>query len=85
MNPNFNNSDRDMIFNLQSSETDRLSNFGYKTNSKLTEGLPENVLNVDGTTMLIGQAISSFNLWTAQEIKFDHVYHEILERLNNED
>lgn len=36
-------------------------------------------------TMLIGQAISSFNLWTGQEIKFDHVYHEILERLNNED
>ena len=32
VNPNFNNSDRDMIFNLQSSETDRLSNFGYKTN-----------------------------------------------------
>ena len=60
-------------------------NFGYKTNSKLTEGLPENVQNVDGTTMLIGQAISSFNLWTAQEIKFDHVYHEILERLKNED
>ncbi len=60
-------------------------NLGYKTNSKLTEGLPENVQNVDGTTMLIGQAISSFNLWTAQEIKFDHVYHEILERLKNED
>ena len=32
VNPNFNNSDRDMIFNLQSSETDRLNNFGYKTN-----------------------------------------------------
>ena len=40
---------------------------------------------IDGITMLIGQAISSFNLWTGQEIKFDHVYHEILERLNNED
>lgn len=32
VNPNFNNSDRDMIFNLQSSETDRLADFGYKTN-----------------------------------------------------
>ena len=60
-------------------------NFGYKTNSKLTEGFHQDVHNIDGTTMLIGQAISSFNLWTGQEIKFDHVYHEILERLNNED
>ncbi len=32
VNPNFNNTDRDLIFNLQSSETDRLSDFGYKTN-----------------------------------------------------
>ncbi len=32
VNPNFNNSDRDLIFNLQSSETDRLTDFGYKTN-----------------------------------------------------
>ena len=32
INPNFNNTDRDLIFNLQSSETDRLSDFGYKTN-----------------------------------------------------
>ena len=32
INPNFNNSDRDLIFNLQSSETDRLTDFGYKTN-----------------------------------------------------
>ena len=32
VNPNFNNTDRDLIFNLQSSETDRLTDFGYKTN-----------------------------------------------------
>ena len=32
INPNINNSDRDLIFNLQSSETDRLTDFGYKTN-----------------------------------------------------
>ena len=32
INPNFNNTDRDLIFNLQSSETDRLTDFGYKTN-----------------------------------------------------
>ena len=60
-------------------------NFGYKTNSKLTEGFSQNVQSIDGITMLIGQAISSFSFWTGQEIKFDHVYHEILERLKNED
>lgn len=59
-------------------------NFGYKTNSKLTEGFSQNVQSIDGITMLIGQAISSFNLWTGQEIKFGDVYHEIRERLNNE-
>ncbi len=32
VNPNFNNTDRDLIFNLQSQETDRLTDFGYKTN-----------------------------------------------------
>jgi outer membrane protein insertion porin family len=29
--PNYNNSDRDLILSLQSQETDRLSNFGYKS------------------------------------------------------
>ena len=31
-NPNFNNSDKSVSFSLQSSETDRLGAFGYKTN-----------------------------------------------------
>ena len=31
-NPNFNNSDKSISFSLQSSETDRLQSFGYKTN-----------------------------------------------------
>ncbi len=30
-NPNFNNSDKAVNFNIESSETDRLTNFGYKT------------------------------------------------------
>ena len=29
VNPNYNNSDKDLIFTLESSETDRLKNFGY--------------------------------------------------------
>ena len=32
INKNYKNSDRDLIFGLQSLETDRLKNFGYKTN-----------------------------------------------------
>ena len=32
INKNYKNSDRDLIFGLQSLETDRLTNFGYKTN-----------------------------------------------------
>ena len=31
INPNFNNSDRVLILGVQSSETDRMTNFGYKT------------------------------------------------------
>ena len=31
-NPNFNNSDKSVNFNIQSSETNRLTDFGYKTN-----------------------------------------------------
>ncbi len=33
INQNYNNSDRDLIFRLQASETDRLTDFGYKTNN----------------------------------------------------
>ena len=33
INQNYNNTDRDLIFNLQASETDRLNDFGYKTNN----------------------------------------------------
>ncbi len=31
-NPNFNNTDKSVYFNIQALETDRLTNFGYKTN-----------------------------------------------------
>ena len=31
-NPNYKNSDKSLYFSAQSSETDRLTNFGYKTN-----------------------------------------------------
>jgi len=59
-------------------------NFGYKVSNTLTEGISPNVKIVDGMRMLIAQAISSFNIWTEQEIKFDDVYKDILERIQNE-
>ena len=59
-------------------------NFGYKVSNTLIEGISPNVKIVDGMRMLIAQAISSFNIWTEQEIKFDDVYEDILERLENE-
>ena len=31
-NPNFKNSDKSVYFSAQTSETDRLTDFGYKTN-----------------------------------------------------
>ena len=34
--------------------------------------------------MLIAQAISSFNIWTGQSIKFNEAYKEILERIDHE-
>jgi len=49
----------------------------------LTE-LPKNVTSIDGTIMLIAQAISSFNIWTGQSIKFNEAYKEILERIDHE-
>ena len=33
INQNYNNSDRDLIFRMQASESDRLTDFGYKTNN----------------------------------------------------
>ena len=59
-------------------------NFGYKVSNTLIEGISPSVKIVDGMRMLIAQAISSFNIWTEQEIKFDDVYEDILERLENE-
>ena len=45
---------------------------------------PKNVTSIDGTIMLIAQAISSFNIWTGQSIKFNEAYKEILERIDHE-
>ena len=69
---------------LNFSKLELFYNFGYGVSKKLTSKLPKNVLSIDGTIMLIAQAISSFNIWTGQSIKFNEAYKEILERIDHE-
>ena len=72
------------ISHLKLSKLELFYNFGYKVSNKLTSELPKNITSIDGTIMLIAQAISSFNIWTGQSIKFNEVYKKILERLDYE-
>ena len=72
------------ISNLNLSKLELFYNFGYGVSNKLTSELPKNVASIDGTIMLIAQAISSFNIWTGQSIKFNEAYKEILERIDYE-
>ena len=69
---------------LNFSKLELFYNFGYGVSKKLTSELPKNVTYIDGTIMLIAQAISSFNIWTGQSIKFNEAYKEILERIDHE-
>ena len=72
------------LSHLNLSKLELFYNFGYGVSKKLTSELPKNVKSIDGIIMLIAQAISSFNLWTGQSIKFKEVYKEILERIDYE-
>ena len=72
------------ISHLNLSKLELFYNFGYGVSNKLTSELPKNVASIDGTIMLIAQAISSFNIWTGQSIKFNDAYEEILERIDYE-
>ncbi len=72
------------ISHLNLSKLELFYNFGYGVSNKLTSELPKNVTSIDGTIMLIAQAISSFNIWTGQSINFNEAYKEILERIDYE-
>ena len=72
------------IIHLNFSKLELFYNFGYGVSKKLTSELPKNVISIDGTIMLIAQAISSFNIWTGQCIKFNEAYKEIVERIDYE-
>ena len=35
------------------------------------------MITIDGSAMLVGQAIRSFYLWSGQEVAFDNVYSKV--------
>ena len=72
------------ISHLNFSKLELFFNFGYGVSKKLTSEIPKNVTSIDGTIMLIAQAISSFNIWPGQSIKFNEAYKEIVERIDYE-
>ncbi len=72
------------ISHLNFSKLELFYNFGYGVSEKLLSDLSKNVTSIDGTIMLIAQAISSFNIWTGQCIKFNEAYKEIVKRIDYE-
>ena len=59
-------------------------NLGYNVKENFTSKFSEDVIQIDGIKMLITQAVASFNIWADSEIKLEDVYHNITERLKNE-
>ena len=59
-------------------------NLGYNVKENFTSKFSEDVIKIDGIKMLITQAVASFNIWADSEIKLEDVYHNITERLKNE-
>lgn len=57
---------------------------GYGSKIFTTNSFENSVLYVDGLTMLIAQAVASFNIWTSKGVIFDDVFNKIKERLSNE-
>lgn len=53
----------------------------YNSDNKLVKQAGEaGVKALDGSTMLVAQALKSLNLWTSLEIKFDPVYQAVFAR-----
>ena len=59
-------------------------NLGYNVRENFTSKFSEDVVKIDGIKMLITQAVASFNIWADSEIKLEDVYHNITERLKDE-
>ncbi len=55
----------------------------YNTGNKIVRQAAENdVIAIDGSQMLVGQAVSSFEIWTGDSVRFDDVYERAFNRSN---
>jgi shikimate dehydrogenase len=48
-------------------------------NKALGKAAEEGLLPIDGSAMLVGQAIRSFQIWTGMDVPFDRVYERVFE------
>jgi len=49
-------------------------------NLAVRQALKNNVLAFDGSQMLVGQAVRSFDIWTGQTVEYDAVYDKVFDR-----
>ena len=49
-------------------------------NLALRQALDNNVMAFDGSQMLVGQAVRSFDIWTGQAVETDAVYNKVFDR-----
>ena len=85
-NPNFNNSDKSLIMNLETSETDKLKDFGYKTNKNgfsfgtKFEYLDD--LNLGLGTSTYHEKIETDSSASARQKKMEGNYFDIFTNIN---
>ena len=48
-------------------------------NLAVRQALDNKVLTFDGSKMLVGQAVRSFDIWTGQTVDFDEVYNQVFD------
>ncbi len=49
-------------------------------NLAVRKALDNNILALDGSQMLVGQAVRSFDIWTGQTVEFDAVYNKVFDK-----
>ncbi|MCK4632309.1 MAG: hypothetical protein KAT79_03510, partial [candidate division Zixibacteria bacterium] len=50
----------------------------YNTDNQLVAAARSvGMIAIDGSMMLVGQAIRSFNIWTGEDVNFDEVYRRV--------
>jgi len=52
-------------------------------NQIVSEASTNKVVTIDGSQMLVGQALRSFQIWTGETVSFDDVYKRVFGRVNS--